>query len=325
VPGSALEEQNAVKEGTLALLRCPICRSSLRRSNQCYFCTAPECQGEYPVVQGIPVLINEGSSVFRTEDFLQQRPTTFRASSRFAQLVESCIPVISQNVGAAQNYQNFAKLIKDQFARPRILVLGGSILGEGMLPLASDPSIEWIETDVSFGPRTALICDAHDIPFENEVFDGIVAQAVLEHVVDPYRCVQEMHRVLKPNGLLYAETPFMQQVHLGRYDFTRFTHLGHRRLFRNFDEVSSGIICGPGMALAWAYHYFLLSFFSGRKSRAIASVFARTTAFWLKYFDRYLVKKPGAYDCASAFYFLGRRRLGALPDADLMKLYVGAF
>ena len=66
--------------------------------------------------------------------------------------------------------------------------------------------------------------------------------------------------MLKGRGVVYAETPFMQQVHMGPYDFTRFTHSGHRRLFRRFEEVESGAVCGPGMALAWAYQYFLLSF-----------------------------------------------------------------
>ena len=28
--------------------------------------------------------------------------------------------------------------------------------------------------------------------------DAVIAQAVLEHVLDPHRCVEEIHRVLKP-------------------------------------------------------------------------------------------------------------------------------
>ena len=35
---------------------------------------------------------------------------------------------------------------------------------------------------------------------------------------------------------------------MGRYDFTRFTDLGHRRLLRKFEEVERGPIVGPGMA-----------------------------------------------------------------------------
>jgi len=55
-----------------------------------------------------------------------------------------------------------------------------------MKSLVDHPPIELVETDVAFGPRTAVICDAHRLPFENASFDGVVAQAVLEHVADPY-------------------------------------------------------------------------------------------------------------------------------------------
>jgi len=143
-------------------------------------------------------------------------------------------------------------------------------------------------------------------------------------VTDPYKCVEEIHRVLKPQGLVYAETPFMQQVHLGRYDFTRFTHLGHRRLFRRFEEIHSGAMCGPGMALAWAYRYFLLSFARSKLLRAFLTVFSSLTAFYFKYFDHFLINKPGALDAASGYYFIGERSDRILSDRELIRLYRGA-
>ena len=133
-------------------------------------------------------------------------------------------------------------------AHPRVLVIGSRVLGSGMEMLAEYPGLEVVESDVELGPRPLVLFDAHDIPFEDGAFDGVIAQAVLEHVADPSRVAAEIARVLKPRGFVYAETPFMQQVHEGAYDFTRFTHLGHRRLFRDFDEVASGVACGPGMA-----------------------------------------------------------------------------
>ena len=122
-------------------------------------------------------------------------------------------------------------------------MLGGATLGDGMRALMGD-RLEVVESDVYLGPRTEVVLDAHDIPFADSTFDAVVAQAVLEHVVDPYRSVSEIWRVLKPRGIVYAETPFMQQVHGGPYDFTRFTPLGHRRLFRQFEELDSGVILG---------------------------------------------------------------------------------
>jgi SAM-dependent methyltransferase len=187
------------------------------------------------------------------------------------------------------------------------------------------PDIELVDSDVTFGPRTKLVFDAHSIPFEDNSFDGVIVQAVLEHVVDPWRCVEEIHRVLKEDGLVYAETPFMQQVHLGRYDFTRFTHLGHRRLFRKFEEIESGAVCGPAMALAWSYRYFLLSFTTSSFLRRLIEAFARLTSFFLTYLDYLLIDKPGTLDAASGYYFIGKKSDLVLPDKSLIKLYKGLF
>jgi SAM-dependent methyltransferase len=205
-----------------------------------------------------------------------------------------------------------------------VLVVGSSVKGEGMEPLFSTPALELVETDVAFGADVSVICDAHDLPFAENSFDGVVIQAVLEHVVDPYRCVAEVHRVLQPAGVVYSETPFMQQVHLGRYDFTRFTHLGHQRLFRNFTEVASGPVCGSGMALAWSYQYFLLSFVKSPTARALMKVIARLTGFWLKYFDYLTIDRAGSYDAASGYYFLGTKSDRTLSDRELLAQYKGA-
>src|SRR5215510_10564531 len=295
-----------LSESIQSRLRCPSCRSPLSVTADCARCHNPACTARFPVLDGIPILINEKNSVFSIDDFVQGRNTTFvLKQSRWKALLEHLLALTPDNtlaVHADRNYRLLRDLLLGDNRAPQVLVLGGSILGEGMPSLVRDaPSIELIGTDVSFGPLTTLICDAHDIPFDDATFDAVVVQAVLEHVVDPRRCVEEIHRVLKAGGLVYAETPFIQQVHMGRYDFARFTHSGHRRLFRQFSEIRSGPVCGPGMALAWSYQYFLLSFTGSRVMRGLLRAVARLTSFFLKYFDYYLIDKPGAYDAASGF------------------------
>jgi SAM-dependent methyltransferase len=273
-------------------------------------------------------LINEERSVFTIDAFVKGHDTTFhlqpsRANRLLSRLLD-LLPSIGDSIGAKQNYERFGRLLLDDTSKPIVLVIGGSISGVGLEGLTSNSSIELVSTDVSFGPLTTIICDAHDIPFADGTFDGVIAQATLEHVVDPYRCVDEIVRVLKPRGLVYAETPFIQQVHMGAYDFTRFTHSGHRRLFRHFSEISSGPICGPGMALAWSYQYFLLSFVTSRWLRGLARAFCSLTAFYLKYADPFLMKKKGAIDSASGFYFMGRKEEQIFADRDLVGYYRGA-
>jgi hypothetical protein len=77
------------------------------------------------------------------------------------------------------------------------------------------------------------------------------------------------------------------------------------------------------MALAWSYQYFLWSFTTSRALRAFLSAFATLTSFFLKYFDAYLIDKPGTFDAASGYYFLGRKGDRLLSDRDLIKLYRG--
>src|SRR6266567_878251 len=311
-----------LSETAQKMLICPICKAKLELHDKQYQCK--NCFFLFPIINGIPILIDENDSIFSIDDFVNQSNTTFYAfHNKLAQAARRLLPKISRNIKGRENYQMLAKLLLSQSSTPEVLVIGGSILGEGMEAILAYPCIELVDSDVTYGPRTAVICDAHSLPFEDNSFDGVIVQAVLEHVVDPWRCVEEIYRILKKSGLVYAETPFMQQVHLGRYDFTRFTHLGHRRLFRKFEEIDSGAVCGPAMALAWSYRYFLLSFTTSSFLRRLIGVFVRLTSFYLTYLDYLLIDKPGTLDAASGYYFIGRKSNRVLPDKDLIKLYGG--
>jgi SAM-dependent methyltransferase len=304
-------------------LQCPRCGATLRAHDDAMRCINPACATCYPIVNGIPILINEANSVFTIAEFQQQQTTFFTPRGRIERLLDRLLPRVSRNIVGGCNYTQFAERVLAKTSAPTVLVLGGGIIGDGMEVLLSYPAIRLVESDVALETRTTLLCDAHDIPFHDGVFDGVIAQAVLEHVADPYRCVEEIHRVLNEDGLVYAETPFMQQVHGGRYDFTRFTLLGHRRLFRHFSEISSGAVCGPGMALAWSLMYFLLSFTTTKLARKIVRLIARLLFFPLPYFDFLLIKKPAALDAASGFFFLGRKSDTVLSDRDLLQQYRG--
>jgi SAM-dependent methyltransferase len=307
------------------LLVCPVCRSGLRAAGRSLECCGSTCGTAFPLVHGAPILINEQRSIFDIATFVDEQPTFFKPIARWREAISRRLPSLSANVTARQNFIRLRKQLLADTERPRVLVVGGSVLGDGMECLAEDPRIELIESDAAIGPRTELICDAHDLPFRDASLDAVIVQAVLEHVVDPHRAVGEIHRVLREGGLVYADTPFMQQVHGREFDFTRYTRLGHRRLFRDFREIDSGITCGPGMALAWSAYYFALSFFANAALRAAVAGLCRLSLFWLKYFDYLLIRRETALDAASAFYFLGEKTDQVLSDRELAASYRGGF
>lgn len=310
---------------TITLLRCPICNNELEIQSEVCKCQNKECGHIFPWKKGIPILINEDLSVFNVSDFVDERETFFDLSpkNKFSEICKSVIPDISLNVKAKQNYKRLKTILLSQSKNPKVLVIGGSISGQGTEAILENHNIEFIETDVSFGPRTQLICDAHSLPFADNSLDGVIVQAVLEHVVDPAQCVKEIYRVLNDDGIVYSETPFIQQVHGGCYDFTRFTYLGHRRLFRKFEEIDSGAVCGPAMALAWSYKYLLLSFTQSKWIRKILEFFVRFTAFPLRFLDYLLIDRVGTLDAASAYFFIGKKSNKILSDKELLNLYKG--
>jgi SAM-dependent methyltransferase len=220
------------------------------------------------------------------------------------------------NPVAAKNCDLFLSLVRAETEYPRILIIGGGLVGLGADKLYDDPNVEVISTDVYASPFTALLCDAHKLPFETQSFDGIWIQAVLEHVLDPHIVVAEIHRVLKQNGYVYAETPFMQQVHERAYDFSRFTRSGHRWLFARFEEISSGAVTGPAIAFLWSMRYLLRALGAGEKmSRAIPLLF-----FWIRFLDRFCQPQKSA-DAAGGVFFLGRRSETKISATSMVAYY----
>ena len=302
------------------VLRCPACRSRLERHRAQYNCR--ECGAVYSFVGEVPVLLDPSRSLYSVP---AGSPGRLTLPERFLRLLERAVPDPSRNVKGLENLKLLGAHLDARHAgrRARVLVIGGQILGDGLETLLHRESIDLVETDVTMGARTALVCDAHDLPFADEAFDAVVIQEVLPSVSDPQRCVAEIDRVLARDGFVYAENAFMQQAWGGRFDFTRWTLVGHRRLFRAFEEIRSGPVCGPGMALAWAWDYFLASFPTSRAARRAVRAFAHITGFWLKYFDSFLVSRPGALDAASSFFFLGRKTGRIATDRESVESYKG--
>ena len=79
--------------------------------------------------------------------------------------------------------------------------------------------------------------DAHDMPYDDNTYDCVAFNQILEHVEKPWICVKEAHRVLKPGGIAILCSPFMYQVHHHPRDFWRFTVCGLEALCEDFSTI----------------------------------------------------------------------------------------
>jgi SAM-dependent methyltransferase len=234
-------------------------------------------------------------------------------------LVEQIKKILFPNYVAQKKVIQLKDLLTKITETPVVLIVGGGSMGNGTATFYEDPSIHLISFDIYQTSLTQFIADAHRIPLADRTVDAVWIQNVLEHVLDPWQVVAEIHRILKQDGLVYAETPFLQHVHEGAYDFTRFTESGHRWLFKNFERIDSGVVVGPGSQLLWTLEHIVRDIF---RSVYIGKV-VRISMFWLQYLDRFIPHRY-AIDDASAVFFLGKKSERELAPKEMVAYYQGA-
>ena len=270
-------------------------------------------------------MINDKNSVFQVADYATT-DSAYGGASDYAGHLD-------RRTGLRQLYRRFMSFLSESNPVPRDFGVNQAI--QHVLRERPDAQILAIGSgdktyvgnitysDVAFGKNVTCIADAHDLPFTDAVFDACIVCAVLEHVADPQRCVAEIERVLRPNGFVYAETPFMQPVHMGAYDFTRFTYLGHRRLFRRFDEIQSGMAGGPGTSSAHLMRYLLVAFSDRAVLKKWLKMVGLLATYPIRLMDRVTKRRLTAYDSASGFYFFGTLRVEPISDREILKFYRG--
>lgn len=307
-------------------LACPRCGSRVAVQGERVCCEGGSCGSIYPIVNGVPVMIDDERSLFRVSDFLDpgvtwQKP--FR--NRWTRLAHRITPSVYSDLASSRVLTQLSMDCRNKLgARDAVVLVIGVGPRSDSLPELRAEGIQLVKTDVSHGVDVDVICDAHQLALGDGSVDAVVIMNVLEHVLDPHECVAEIHRVLRPDGLVYAQTPFIQQVHGGPYDFTRFTPLGHRWLFRGFDEIEAGVQSGPGMALAWSTIYWGRSLMDTRMWRRAWLIGASFLTFWLRFVDAIISMKPGSYDAAAEVFFYGRRSETELQPRDLLVQFRGA-
>lgn len=92
--------------------------------------------------------------------------------------------------------------------------------------------------DIENKPGIDYVQDIHDTSLKPASFDTIFAFEVLEHLYHPHLAVNNMHKLLKPGGILIGSTRFIYPYHGLPHDYFRFSEFGLRHLFKDFKTVT---------------------------------------------------------------------------------------
>lgn len=275
-------------------LRCIHCDGDLMRSADANELLCDSCKKTYRINNNGQIVFHrlEQSSINDDLDKLKNKLKKFSKFYYF--LINAISPVY-----ADRKVGDFV----DSYSGEGRIVLN---IGSGNSKISDNV----INIDIFEYENVDVVCDIANLPFKDSSVDIILNIAVLEHVPNPQRVINEIYRVLKPEGIIYTAFPFMQGFHASPYDFTRVTEEGIKTLHSGFDMIEVRPFGGPTSGMLWVFQEWVAILFSfgNKKLHTFIYLSIMILTFPLKFLDYFLIRHPMAKNVASGFVFIGKKR-----------------
>tara|TARA_B100000315_G_C14557335_1_gene578801 strand:- start:659 stop:1570 length:912 start_codon:yes stop_codon:yes gene_type:complete len=292
------------------LFSCPNCKSALLKKNNNKI-NCKECGDTFDILFNTPVFIKNNSPVLEWYNFNKDsKLSTKKDFKRLLKYIYRKIKPVERiwTTKSKRAIQNLIEKLNPDINDNNVVLIGSGF--EPVYRRILNPYKNIIYMGLSNRGSVDIINDICNIPLLDEKIDLVLSSSVLEHVYNPEIAVQEMHRVIKPGGYVYAEIPFMRSYHMIPIDYQRYTISGIEELFKRngFKLVEKGICSGPFTAIV----LFLIDFCStlfkfNNYLSAIIGLILSLILHPFKYLDRLFESSNWAEVCACNFYYIGKK------------------
>jgi SAM-dependent methyltransferase len=176
-----------------------------------------QCAETYEVREGVPILLRD------PDEFKDVDPTD-GSSNGYSRQVLSFIP---------------------QFNDQWVLDCG---CGQ---PVDNVPNV--VHLEIAPFKNVDIVASSEELPFAEGTFAAVASESVLEHVCNPWKAVEELHRVLKADGLIRVDAPLLAPFHAFPNHFHNFTQSGLDQLLGKFEKLDGGVNPHqePWVAIGW--------------------------------------------------------------------------
>lgn len=200
---------------------CPECRAGKLGSKPAerhWYCL--RCGAQFPLIDGVPALFR-----LRDQAVFLQYSARRQIKSKEARASSSSWAIYHWNTYGFENLLPLATSVGQE-----LLVFG---CGSGDdRSLIEDKGFSVTNFDIYRTDGTDLMCDGHNLPFENATFDMVLSSQVFEHLQRPWEAMKEIERILRPGGVLVGSVAFIKPYH-GSY--FHMTFAGIRSLLEYVD------------------------------------------------------------------------------------------
>ena len=166
-----------------------------------------------------------------------------------------------------------------------------------------------LNLDIQDSDHIDILNLGSELPFADNSLDLVISQEVLEHIEEPLKTIEEVHRVLRPGGKFYCQVPFIIGFHPGPCDYWRFSRQAYEQLFSNqhwlLEELGLSLGHGSGfyriLVEFMAVNASILSQRLYKPAKGAAAVLFKPIQ-WFDLLTPFSAEKdriPGGYYCVS--------------------------
>jgi SAM-dependent methyltransferase len=130
-------------------------------------------------------------------------------------------------------------------------------LGAGLCSFrrqVQDLGYTWIGLDTDkISNALTVQGDAYCLPFDDNIFDAVLVNHIVEHLSHPWKMFEEIHRILKPGGYVFGSVSFLEPFHKSYY------HVSHWGLNQMLGDAKFSLLkIKPGASVfVMLFHYFI--------------------------------------------------------------------
>lgn len=187
----------------------------------------------------------------------------------------------SRNV--REDHERRYRHVRNQLKGRRILDIAcGSGFGIQILSSVSSAivGIDYSFDAVNFAKRNfmrradgGVRANTSSIPFVDNSFDAVVSFETIEHLREPVKFLEEIRRVLIPDGQFYISTPVKKGNRLDRYHFHEYTIIEITKLLSRFFSVEK--VEGQRFMFTPFFALFSLEWINNLKKISVVKSFYR--------------------------------------------------
>ena len=140
-----------------------------------------------------------------------------------------------------ESIRDFAKVVAETLPILEPIYEFGSFRVSGQEEFADlrtfFPGKKYVGADLREGLGVDVLLNVYNIELPSESVGTVLCFDTLEHVEYPRKAIEELNRILKPNGMLLVGSPMDFPIHDFPYDFWRFTPDGFKSLLAPFSQT----------------------------------------------------------------------------------------